>query len=67
MTGKEVHLLLIEDEENKRKRVMKITSYTKSIMSTSHVSYYKRIYSHLIPEEVEFLEFDESTGDIIRG
>ncbi len=46
---------------------MKITSYTKSIMPTSHVSYYKRIYSHLIPEEVEFLEFDESTGDIIRG
>lgn len=30
------------------------------------VSYYKRTYPHLIPEDVEFLEFDESTGDIVR-
>ena len=30
------------------------------------VSYYKRTYSHLIPEGVEFIEFDEKTGDIIR-
>lgn len=30
------------------------------------VSYYKRTYSHLIPDDVEFLEYDESTGDIIR-
>ena len=30
------------------------------------VSYYKRTYAHLIPEDVEFLEFDESTGGIIR-
>ena len=29
------------------------------------VSYYKRTYSHLIPEGVEFLEFDETTGDIV--
>ncbi|TCV86664.1 hypothetical protein [Sulfurirhabdus autotrophica] len=29
------------------------------------VSYYKRTYFHLIPEDVEFIEFDESTGDII--
>jgi hypothetical protein len=31
----------------------------------SLVSYYKRTYFHLIPENVEFLEFDESTGEII--
>jgi hypothetical protein len=30
------------------------------------VSYYKRTYSHLIPKGVQFLEFDESTGDIIH-
>lgn len=30
------------------------------------VSYYKRTYYHLIPKDVEFLEFDESTGEIIR-
>ena len=29
------------------------------------VSYYKRTYSHLIPEGVEFLEYDETTGGII--
>lgn len=29
------------------------------------VAYYKRTYPHLIPEGVEFLEYDESTGDII--
>ncbi len=29
------------------------------------VSYYKRIYSHLIPEGVEFIEWDESTGKVV--
>jgi hypothetical protein len=33
----------------------------------SLVSYYKRTYFHLIPENVEFLEFDEFTGDIISA
>lgn len=31
----------------------------------SLVAYYKRTYFHLIPENVEFFEFDESTKDII--
>src|SRR2546427_3476792 len=30
------------------------------------LSYYNRTYSHLIPEGVEFLEFDEATGDILK-
>ena len=30
------------------------------------LSYYKRTYSHLIPEGVEFLEFDDVTGDILK-
>jgi hypothetical protein len=30
------------------------------------VSYYKRTYLHLIPEDVEFLEYDESSGDILH-
>lgn len=30
------------------------------------VAYYKRTYLHLIPEGVEFIEYDESTDDIIR-
>ncbi len=28
------------------------------------LGYYQRTYAHLIPADVEFLEFDESTGDI---
>ncbi len=30
------------------------------------VSYYRKTYFHLIPDDVEFIEFDESTGEIIR-
>lgn len=32
----------------------------------SLLAYYKRMYSHLIPEGVEFLEWDEVTGDIVQ-
>ena len=32
----------------------------------SLLSYYKRTYFHMIPEGVEFLEWDEVTGDIIK-
>lgn len=32
----------------------------------SLLAYYKRTYSHLIPVGVEFLEWSEVTGDIIR-
>jgi hypothetical protein len=30
------------------------------------LSYYKRTYAHLIPDGVEFLEWDERSGDILR-
>lgn len=32
----------------------------------SLLSYYRRTYPHLIPEGVEFLEFDEMSGDILE-
>ena len=32
----------------------------------SLLSYYKRTYYHMIPEGVEFMEWDDVTGDIIR-
>ncbi|HEY1372240.1 MAG TPA: hypothetical protein VGH50_07200 [Candidatus Binatia bacterium] len=32
----------------------------------SLLSYYKRTYFHMIPEEVELLQWDEVTGDIIK-
>lgn len=33
----------------------------------SLLSYYQRTYSHLIPHGVEFLEFDEASGDILKA
>lgn len=38
----------------------------RQVTGETLVAFYKRTYSHLIPEGVEFLEYDESTGDIIR-
>lgn len=38
----------------------------RKINGETLVSYYKRTYPHLIPEDVEFLEFDEFTGDIFH-
>ena len=32
----------------------------------SLVAYYKRTYAHIIPKDVEFLEYDESIGNIIH-
>jgi hypothetical protein len=32
----------------------------------SLLAYYRRTHSHLIPDGVEFLEWDEVTGDIVR-
>lgn len=33
----------------------------------SLLAYYKRTYSHLIPGGVEFLEWDEDFGDVVRA
>jgi len=33
----------------------------------SLLSYYRRTYSHMIPDSVEFLEWDNASGDIIKG
>jgi len=32
----------------------------------SLLAYYKRTYYHLIPEGVEFMEWDETSGDILK-
>lgn len=37
----------------------------RQITGEALVAYNKRTYSHLIPEDVEFLEYDESTGEIV--
>jgi hypothetical protein len=35
--------------------------------SETLVSYYRRTYTHLIPEDVEFWEFDESSGEVLKN
>lgn len=32
----------------------------------SLLAFYKRTYAHLIPDGVEFMEWDEATGDIVK-
>jgi len=32
----------------------------------SLLAYYKRTYAHLIPDGVEFIEWDEATGDVLK-
>jgi len=32
----------------------------------SLLSYYKRTYFHLIPDDVEFLEWDEASGNVLK-
>jgi hypothetical protein len=39
----------------------------RSTTGETLVAYYKRTYQHLIPQGVEFLEYDESNGEIFRG
>jgi hypothetical protein len=48
------------------KKIFFTLHHIRRTTGESLVSYYKRTYFHLIPEEVEFLEFDEHSGDIIR-
>jgi hypothetical protein len=35
-------------------------------LGESLLSYYRRTYNHLIPDGVEFLEWDDATGDIVE-
>jgi hypothetical protein len=32
----------------------------------SLLAYYKRTYAHLIPDDVEFMEWDEATGAVVK-
>ena len=49
------------------RKVLFVLHDRKSKEGESLLSYYKRTYFHLIPEEVEFLEWDELTGDIFKA
>ena len=48
------------------RKVLFVLHDRRSKDGESLLSYYKRTYFHMIPEEVEFFEWDECTGDIIK-
>jgi hypothetical protein len=64
-TWNEAMLYFLLVPEDFRKIFFTLHDKRKTTQETL-VTYYKRTYFHLIPEDVEFFEFDESTGDIIR-
>lgn len=51
---------------NEYKKVFFTLHDKRTTTGETLVGYYKRIYTHLIPKDVEFLEFNESTGEIVR-
>jgi hypothetical protein len=46
------------------RKIMFVLHDKRSGHGESLLSYYRRTYLHLIPRDVEFLEFNEKTGDI---
>lgn len=47
------------------RKIFFVLHHRRSGHGETLLSYYRRIYSHLIPKDVEFLEWDEHTGSII--
>jgi hypothetical protein len=48
------------------RKVLFVLHDRRSKDGESLLGYYKRTYFHMIPDAVEFLEWDEATGDIIK-
>jgi hypothetical protein len=48
------------------RKILFVRHDRRSTDGESLLKYYKRTYFHMIPEGVEFLEWDESTGDIVE-
>src|SRR5689334_2635795 len=48
------------------KKILFVLHDKRDKVGESLLTYYKRTYSHLIPPGVEFMEWDETTGDIFR-
>jgi hypothetical protein len=48
------------------RKVLFVLHNTREEGGESLLAYYTRTYAHLIPHGVEFLEWDESTGDIVK-
>ncbi|HXT64648.1 MAG TPA: hypothetical protein VN696_16525 [Pyrinomonadaceae bacterium] len=48
------------------RKILFVLHDRRSKEGESLLNYYKRTYSHMIPKGVEFLEWDEATGDIVK-
>jgi len=48
------------------KKILFVLHDKRDKVGESLLAYYRRTYSHLIPPGVEFMEWDETTGDIFR-
>ena len=48
------------------RKILFVLHDRRSSDGESLLSYYKRTYFHMIPEGVEFLEWDEVTGEIVK-
>lgn len=49
------------------RKILFVLHDKRVVNGESLLSYYKRTYYHLIPREVEFLEWDEATGGIYQA
>jgi len=48
------------------RKILFVLHDKRDVGRESLLAYYRRIYSHLIPDGVEFMEWDEVTGDIMK-
>ena len=48
------------------RKILFVLHDTRGRGGESLLSYYKRTYFHLIPDDVEFLEWDDVRGDIVK-
>lgn len=48
------------------RKILFVLHHRREEAGESLLSYYKRTHFHLIPDGVEFLEWDEETGDIVK-
>ena len=47
------------------RKILFVLHHKREEGGESLLNYYKRTYSHLIPDKVEFMEWDADSGDIV--
>lgn len=48
------------------RKILFVLHDRREAVGESLLAYYKRTYSHMIPDGVEFMEWDETTGAIVK-